>query len=196
MIRSRLFASSARARIGDQAIGRLGREAVSARGREMPARQASSIMVRSVLVAIALSFLGAPVTYRGGAASAHPHPFLQLFLDDQSGSHHANAGAPASGGHQPRVSHDAGARLQHASTIADSANLDDRPRLSIPATFASRTPAVVFTIWSWQVAVPPAASVFGAPATLSARVQAPDPPPPRPASRAHPMPNGVASTTA
>jgi len=47
---------------------------------------------RLVIAVSALSLLAMPVTYRGGAEQAHPHMFLQLWIDAEQGSfdhHHA-----------------------------------------------------------------------------------------------------------
>jgi hypothetical protein len=58
-------------------------------------------MLMAVLV---LGVLSTPVTYRGGSTAAHPHMFLQLWQDAQSGSfaHHV-----ASDGHGHHGEHQA-----------------------------------------------------------------------------------------
>ena len=134
---------------------------------------------------LAIGLLGTPVTYRGGAAEAHPHMFLQLWHDAASGSFVHRAHQPERNAHH---SHDHGMASEPETEQAQSLAtiFDDPPDLTISP----------FVVSDWGVPVLHTPSLpsmageqsrahrgFDRAVILSSLPKAPDFPPPRSSAR-------------
>ncbi len=142
---------------------------------------------RAALLVAALALLAVPVSYRGGADVAHPHAFLQLWLDAAAGStdhhrHHADGRADAHAA--PHETRGVATGRDPASDLAAlRAAEPDRPVLSAMAGGTERATAIAAVISSlfWSLlARPPLGSSRQVP--LRGRGPRPTTPPPREAA--------------
>ncbi len=133
--------------------------------------------VRVLFALVAFSLLSMPVSYRGGAEAAHPHVFVQLWVDaaNTSFDHHGRDD------HQPASS---AARLsappQSVTAIDDDAA--DGPALSSSVVPEVRSLALIASAWvAWQFGRI-GTQAHGACSILGGRSPCPDIPPPRSAA--------------
>jgi hypothetical protein len=120
--------------------------------------------------------LSLPVVYRGGAEAAHPHVFVQLWIDAEHGSfdHHHR---------QQAHEHMSSSGPEHGDAPPPRpAVAEEWDGASLSSSLVPEARSLVMAIGAWFVlgllgiGIP----IFGAPVVLSGRRPSPDRPPPRP----------------
>jgi hypothetical protein len=133
-----------------------------------------------LLVFLVFCSLSTPITYRGGAAAAHPHNFLQLWHDASLGSFAHKAHREADAAHAAHAHHSGPSPIDAAREAPRAEELAGRTLL---------TPFVVADVGRHAISTPGFHALESAQRRLnvaheqtfqpSSHTIAPEPPPPR-----------------
>ena len=139
-------------------------------------------LLNCLLVVSALSLVGMPVSYRGGAKESHPHAFLQLWLDAAHGSFNHHNQQEVNDQSTPITSSDREhVRPNQAPVIADGAD-DDGPRITAMTVLEGRTLVLIAGTWLILCFGAAGRRLFAQGSMLNGRSPRPEFPPPRPSS--------------